>query len=356
MTKLCSFLFAVIVIGGAIVLGITVNLEGPGILRGMVNESTTLASAPLLRRTATIEVPGPAGKRFDYAVIDPSKHLLFSTHLAANQLYVIRLPDNKVVKTVPNLPGIEAVELVPQMNQAYTSDWWENKIGIIDLESLAIIKKLPTEDKPDGIAYAADFHKIYVSDERAKAEAVIDVTKDEIVTTLHFDSETGMPQYDPVTRRIYVNLQDRDELVEIDPGSDTIAARYPVARCRGNHGMALDPEHRRAFLSCEGNDQMIVFDLQTHATIAALPMARGADVIKFDPGTRRIYVACGSGAISIFQQEDADHYRKLGDAPVAEKVHSLAIDPATHRIYAPEEQENGRAVARIAVYEPVLAR
>jgi hypothetical protein len=34
-------------------------------------------------------------------------------------------------------------------------------------------------------------------------------------------------------------------------------------------------------------------------------------------------------------------------------VHSLAVDPATHRLYAPEQQENGQPVARMIVYEVV---
>ena len=73
-----------------------------------------------------------------------------------------------------------------------------------DLEDLKVVNKLKTEAKPDGSTYAAPFHKLYVSDERGKAEAVVDVTKDNIIGTRHFDSETGMPQYDPVSRKVYV--------------------------------------------------------------------------------------------------------------------------------------------------------
>jgi len=80
---------------------------------------------------------------------------------------------------------------------------------------------------------------------------VVDVTKDEIVKTLYFDRETGMPQYDPVARKVYVNLQDQDIFAVIDPARDEVVGRYAVGRCKGNHGMALDPEHHRAFLSCE---------------------------------------------------------------------------------------------------------
>jgi hypothetical protein len=79
-------------------------------------------------------------------------------------------------------------------------------------------------------------------------------------------------------------------------------------------------------------------------------------VIKFDSGLNRIYDACYSGAISIFQQDDPDHYHKIGDFPTQRKVHSLAVDEKTHRVYAPEEQENGKPIARMVVYEALTGK
>jgi DNA-binding beta-propeller fold protein YncE len=215
---------------------------------------------------------------------------------------------------------------------------------------------LATAAKPDGSAYAPPFHKLFVSDERGKAEAIVDVTKDEIIKTLHFDSETGMPQYDPVARKIYVNLQDQDIFAVIDPATDAVVGRYPVGRCKGNHGMTLDPGHHRAFLSCEGNNLMTVFDLDSHKPIAFLAMAEDPDVIKFDSALGRIYAACYSGAISVFHQDDPNHYRKLEDFKVQHAVHSLAVDPETHRVYTPEQEENGKPVARMIVYEALTGR
>ncbi len=314
------------------------------------------AGGPTLQKAATIDLPGPPGKRFDYLAIDYDDHYLLSAHLAAGLLYVIDLRTNKVVATVSDVPGVEGVEYVPEGKKVYTSDWYENKIGVVDLRQMKVVKKLPAESKPDGSTYAAPFHKLYVSDERGKAEAVVDVRSDTIVKTLHFDSETGMPQYDPVARRVYVNLQDKNVLAVIDPANDTVVARYPVAKCQGNHGMALDPQHHRAFLSCEGNNLLTVFDLDKHQPIAYLPMASGADVVQFDPGLGRIYVACSSGAISVFQEDDPDHFRKLEDFRIAAKVHSLAVDKETHRVYAPEQEEDGRPVARMVVYEALRYR
>jgi DNA-binding beta-propeller fold protein YncE len=310
-------------------------------------------ATPTLQKIAAFDLPGPGGKRFDYLTIDADDHYLISAHLAAGQTYVIDLKTNTVVATVVDTPGVEGIEYVPELRKFYTSNSGDNTIGVVDLTQMKVIKKLPTEAKPDGSAYAAPFHKLYVSDERGKAEAIVDVRTDMIIKTLRFESETGMPQYDPIARKVYVNLQDQNIFAVIDPATDEVVGRYPVGQCQGNHGMTLDPEHHRAFLSCEGNNLMTVFNLDTHAPIAFLPMAAGPDVIKFDAGLKRIYVACSSGAISVFQMDDPDHYRKLEDFKVQNRVHTLAIDPATHLVYTPEQEEDGKPVARMIVYRAV---
>lgn len=316
-------------------------------------KGTAQSNGPTLKKITEFDLPGPGGKRFDYLTIDAEDHYLISAHLDADQTYVIDLATNKVVATVTDTPGVEGVEYVPELKKFYTSNAHDNTIGVVDLKQMKVIKKLKTEAKPDGSAYAAPFHKLYVSDERGKAEAIVDVTKDEIVKTLHFDSEPGMPQYDPVARKVYVNLQDQNIFAVIDPATDNVVGRYPVGKCKGNHGMALDPEHHRAFLACEGNELMTVFDLDKNIPIAFLPLAGGPDVIKFDTGLRRIYVACYSGAISVFHQDDADHYRKLEDFRVQHAVHTVAVDLKTHRLYTPEQEEDGKPVARMVVYDAV---
>ena len=311
------------------------------------------ANGPTLKKVAEFDLPGPPGKRFDYLTIDADDHYLISAHLGADQTYVIDLATNKVVATITDTPGAEGVEYVAELKKFYTSNARDNTIGVVDLKQMKVVKKLKTEAKPDGSAYAAPFHKLYVSDERGKAEAIVDVTKDEIIKTLHFNSETGMPQYDPVARKVYVNLQDQNIFAVIDPATDQVIGRYPVGKCEGNHGMALDPEHHRAFLSCEGNELMTVFDLDKHAAIAFLKMPGGPDVIKFDPDLGRIYVACYSGAIAVFHQDDPDNYRKLEDFRVQHAVHTVAVDLKTHRLYTPEQEEAGKPVARMVVYEAV---
>jgi hypothetical protein len=311
--------------------------------------------AQTLRKVRSFDLPGPKGQRFDYLTMDDEDHWLLSAHLGPGILYVIDVRSNKLVKAIPGVPGITGLEYVPSLRKVYTSNWGEETIGVVDLQSMTVIKRLATAAKPNGSSYAAPFHKVYVADTLGKAVAVVDVKKDEIIKTLMFSSETGMPQYDSVAKKVYVNLRSTNEVAEIDPATDAVLGTYPVEGCRYNHGMAVDSEHHRAFLLCNGTKTLTVFALDTHKAIAHLPLPQGANVVKFDPGLERIYAACSSGFISVFQQDDADHYRKIEDFPVQRMVHSLAVDTATHRVYAPEQQDNGKPVARMVVYDAIDA-
>lgn len=309
------------------------------------------AHSATLKKIAVIDLPGPRGEHFDHLTIDYKDHFLLSAHLGPGILYVIDMRTNTLVKAIHGLSGITAPVYVPQLRKVYTCDWGENKIAVISLDTMRILKKLPTREKPNGGVYAEPFGKVYVSDTLGKEVAVVDVRTDEIVKELTFDSETGMVQFDPIARRVLVNLRSTDKVAEIDPASDTVVAQYPAGSCDFNHGMALDAASRRAFLLCGGNNRLAVFDLNTHKSIAYIPLPPDGDDVQFDPALRRIYVACESGAISVIQEIDANHFIKLEDFRVQAGVHTLAVDAETHRVYAPEQEENGRPVSRILVFE-----
>jgi DNA-binding beta-propeller fold protein YncE len=309
-----------------------------------------------LKRVGVIDLPGPKGQRFDYLTMDDEDRYLLSAHLGAGILYVIDVRTDTLVRAIHGVPGITGVEYVPGLHKAYTSNWGEEKIGVVDLRRMQVVKRLPTAEKPNGSAYAIEYRKIYVSDTNGKALAIVNVDTDTIVKTLNFNSETGMPQYDSVAQKIFVNLRSTNEIAEIDPATDMVVGAYSVPGCQYNHGMAIDSQHHRAFLLCGGNHTLTVFALDTHQAIAHVPLPQGADVVKFDAGLGRAYAACSSGFISIVQEDDAEHFHKLEDFPVQRLVHSLTVDPATHRLYAPEQEEDGQPVARLVIYEPSQTR
>src|SRR2546422_11691704 len=127
--------------------------------------SQSAAGHPALRQIAEFDLPGPRGKRFDYLTIDDDDNYLLSAHLGAGLLHGIDLRTNAVVKTVPDVPGVERVAYIAEGKKVDTSNCAENKIGVIDVTRKAVVKRLPTEAKPDGMTHAEPLNKANVCTE-----------------------------------------------------------------------------------------------------------------------------------------------------------------------------------------------
>src|SRR5260370_23502337 len=112
-----------------------------------------------LKQIGIIDLPGPKGQRFDYLTMDDEDHYLLAAHLGPGILYVIDVRTNKVVKAIPGVPGITGLEYVPGLHKVYSSDWGEEKIGVVDLRSMTVVKRLPTAEKPNGSTHAAPSRK-----------------------------------------------------------------------------------------------------------------------------------------------------------------------------------------------------
>lgn len=311
------------------------------------------AHGATLKKLTAIDLHGPRGKHFDHLAMDYDDHYLLSAQTGAGILYVIDVRRNAVVAAIPGLPGITVPVLVPEMKKVYACDWGENKIAVVDLKQMKVVKRLASSEKPNGGTYAKPFGRVYISDTLGRKVQAIDARTNAPLKTLRFTSETGMVQYDEVGRKVLVNLRSVNQIAEIDPQRDAVAARYRAVGCDFNHAMAMDAKNRRAFLLCVGNNVFTVFDLEKHRAMAHIPLPEGADDVKFDPALRRIYVACESGAITVIEEQDPDHFRKLEDFPVQKGVHTLEVDIVTHRVYTPEAEENGRPTCRMIVYDAV---
>jgi hypothetical protein len=105
--------------------------------------------AQTLKQIATIDLPGPKGERFDYLTMDDEDHYLLSARLGPGILYLIDVRTNKLVKAIPGVPGITGVEYTPGLRKVYTSDWGEEKIGVVDLRTMSVIKRLATAISQD---------------------------------------------------------------------------------------------------------------------------------------------------------------------------------------------------------------
>jgi DNA-binding beta-propeller fold protein YncE len=305
-------------------------------------ESQT-SRAPL-RLVAELPLPGGA-KRFDYQSLDPSSGKLYIAQMGAGRLLVFDSKTDRVVASLPGFPRITGVLAVPQLHRVYASVAGRHELVVLESPALRVRNRIAGIQFPDGIAYAAGAHKIFVSDEFGQRDVVVDARADSGIGVVTLGGEAGNTQYDPVGGRIWVAVQTRDQLVAIDPGSDSIVSRYDLPGGDHPHGLFIDSPHRLAFVACEGNARLLVFDLNSLRVTGSYAVGDDPDVLAFDPALQRLYVAAESGVVTVFEERERA-LQLLGEyrAPAA---HSVSVDPATHRVYLPLENVGGRPVLRI---------
>lgn len=298
-----------------------------------------------LKTVADVPLPGRP-TRWDYASLDPARHLLFLAHLGDSAVVVFDTQNGKVVATIPGVSHVHGVLAVPALGRVYASATGSNELVAIDESTLKVIARAPAGVYPDGIAYAPGVDKLFVSDEHGKTDTVIDASTMKRVATIPLGGDVGNTQYDPVSRHIFANVQTRDELVEIDPVSARIVARYALPGAKGNHGLLIEPADRLAFIACEGNDKLLVFDLRTKRVIANFAVGGDPDVLAWDDQSKWLYVASESGVVSLFGVQSRE-VKKLGEGWLGPNAHSVAVDAQTHRAYFPLRDADGKSLLRI---------
>jgi DNA-binding beta-propeller fold protein YncE len=311
--------------------------------------TSALSSSPLLRTIADIPLPGGAS-RFDYQSLDTQRGRLFIAHMGAGQVVVVDVTAQTVVGVIKELPGVTGVLAVPELHRLYASVSGTGELAVIDEESLHIAARIPAGDFPDGIAYAAEEGQFFISDETGKAVVVISARTNQRVDRIALDGEVGNTQYDPGSHLIFSTVQSRNELVAIDPHTHQIVQRFELRGGRHPHGLLIEASRRTAFIACDGDARLLVFDLDTGRVMQILSTGKEPDVLSFDPGLHRLYVASESGMLSIFEQDGA-RLKKDGDDFVAPKAHSIMVDPQTHRVYLPLQSIDHHPMLRIM--EPV---
>jgi DNA-binding beta-propeller fold protein YncE len=293
------------------------------------------------------DVPLPGGPaRVDYQSFDVTTGHLMIAHMGAGQVIVFDTKTRKVIGTVGGLPQVTGVLVVPDHHRIYASVTGNHQVVAIDDQRLTVQARIGNIKFPDGLAYAPTSQQVFVSDESGGGELVIDAETDKPVTTIDIGGEAGNPQFDPVSGCIVVAVQIRDRLVFIDPKTDkVIGAEDLPADCKGPHGFVIDAPRRLAFVSCEDNATLLVDDLRSSLVTRTNRVGDHPDVLAFDAGLGRLYVASEVGVVSIFK-ENGSALTSLGTYS-APHAHSVLVDPQTHLIYLPLQSVGGKPVLRI---------
>ena len=298
-----------------------------------------------LKMITDIPLQGGAS-RFDYQSVDERRNILFISHLGAGQVTVFDLKSQQVITNIADVAGAHGVLVAPELGRVFAAATGARQVAVIDVDTFHIIARVDGGQYPDGLAYDPDTHKLFVSDESGGADIVIDTQTNQRINRIDLGSDVGNTQYDSGSHQILVATHAPAQLVTIDPKTEQITNRLDLPGCQAAHGFYVDVPSRRAFVSCEGNAALVVVDLNTARITATDTVGDIPDVLAFDAGLQRLYVASESGVVAVFDTS-GNSLKKVGQTFLAPNAHTVAVDPQTHRVYFPLENIGGRPVLRI---------
>jgi DNA-binding beta-propeller fold protein YncE len=285
------------------------------------------AAAPGYHVLTTYTVGGDGG--WDYLNADADARRLYISR--GTHVVVLDADSGKTVGDIPDTPGVHGIALAPELGKGFTSNGREGTVSIFDIKTLAPGNKVKVGENPDAILYDPATKRVFTFNGRSQDSTAIDAATGKVLGTIKLD---GKPEFAASDARgeIFVNIEDKSELVAIDPDKLEVKAKWPLAPCTEPSGLSIDRKNRRLFVGCD-NKMMAVVDAGSGKVLATPAIGDGVDATTFDPETGLAFASCGEGVLTVVKEEAPGKFSVAENVPTQQGARTLALDARTHNVF-----------------------
>ena len=289
--------------------------------------------------TATYKVGGDGG--WDYLTTDSDARRIYISR--GTHVMVIDADSGKSVGDIADTPGVHGIALAPELGRGFTSNGREGTVSIFDVKTLATSNKVKVGENPDAILYDPATKRVFTFNGHSQDSTAIDAASGKVLGTIKLD---GKPEFaaSDAKGEIFVNIEDKSELVAIDPNKLEVKAKWPLAPCTEPSGLSIDRKHRRLFVGC-GNKMMAVVDADSGKVLATPAIGDGVDATAFDPGTGLAFASCGGDGVLTVVKEEAPGKFTADNVPTQKGARTMALDLKTHNAFVVTAQFGPRPAA-----------
>ena len=241
------------------------------------------------------------------------------------------------------------------LNRLYVTDGDAGDVKIFDATTYALLSSVKLLEDADSIGYDPGTKYLYVDNGGGDVHqtysmlSVVDTTTGKKVTDIKIDGDTlEAMALETSSPKIYVNNKAKNQVDVVDRNKREIIASWPVTKCKTNVAMAFDETGHRLFVACRSGD-IAVFDTQAGKELSALPITKGVDDMIYDSASKRVYAA-GDGSVDVYQQIDPDNYKLLGKIATGPSGKTARLVPELNRYFVAVPQHETKN-AEILVFE-----
>jgi len=286
-----------------------------------------LAAPPNYHIVNTYKIGGEGG--WDYLTSDSGTRRLYisrSTHVI-----VLDLDSGKTIGEISGTPGVHGIALAPEFNRGFSSNGADGTVSIFDIKTLATGNKIKVGEGPDAILYDSASSRVFTFNGRGHDLTVIDAAKGTVTGTIKLD---GRPEFATADGKgeVFVNIEDKGELVAIDSNKMEIKHAWLLAPCESPSGLSMDRKNRRLFVGCD-NKMMAVVNADNGKIVATLPIGEGVDATVFDDETQLAFASCGVGTLTVVHEDSPDKFSVFENLPTQPGARTMAVDSKTHNVF-----------------------
>lgn len=267
--------------------------------------------------------------RWDYVVPDPPNHRLF----IARQTRVMVVDENtgKVLGEVPGVNGAHGTAIVNAIGRGFATSGTDGAVLLFDLKTFKVLGKIPAAEDADAIIYDEPSNRVFTFNGDAHSSTVIDPLAGKLITNIPLG---GKPEYGASAGdgKVYANLVDTSEVVEINAKTAAVTRRWPMTPCTQPVSMAIDTAHHRLFSGCRSG-MMAISDYQAGKVVTTIPIGSGVDGAGFDPASGDAFASNADGTLTIIHQDTPDKYHVAQALHTPEGSRNMGLDPTNHRVF-----------------------
>ena len=279
----------------------TVLFLAGSLLACSMTAQTTVPNAGI-RFIENIQIPNwsTTGASWDLIAFNPQTRIIY---VADRTNHAVTAIDTKTdaligVLKIPSGGNTNGVLVVPELQQLVVTDGKAN-VYVYDLRipgngpDAYVIPGITSGT--DALDYDPLKHTVYVINGNRNFITGIDLLFKKVTTQVSLPGSTELMRWNPNDGFIYQVITDGDNGTGVaiyDPVANLITGFYKTTNCTP-HGIEIDAPTNYALLGCGTTQGQIMMNLTDGSVVKTFPDVTGADLLAYNPNTRRFYTGTG---------------------------------------------------------------
>src|SRR5580692_2216925 len=237
----------------------------------------------------------------------------------------------RLLAEVTGIQGAHGTAIAQNTGHGFATSGDDKSVVMFDLNTFRVLGRIPAAEDADAILYDGASNRVFTLNGDAHSSTVVDPRAGTLITNIPLGGkpENGASAGDG---KVYANLTDTSEVVEIDAKTATVTRRWSTAPCKQPVSMAIDTGHHRLFSGCRSG-MMAVSDYQAGKVVATVPIGTGVDGAGYDAASGNAFASNADGTLTVIHQDSPDQYHVAEIVQTPQGSRNMGLDPTNHRVF-----------------------